>query len=151
MLLAAALTALSGCVKRSLCIRTSIVPTANGNQPVAVDLLLVRDKDLIKKLLTIPASEWFEKRAQFTRDYPDTKDLVVYHREWVPGQVIPCSSITLVPMPRATVVFANYFTKGDHRARLKNVRGAAIRLMEDDFEILPVKDCNRTNCPQANP
>ena len=145
----AALTAMSGCVKRSMCVRTDIVPVANGNQPVAVDLVLVRDKDLTKKLATLSATDWFQGRAQFLRDYPDPKDLRVIHREWVPGQVIPCSNVTMTPMPRATFVFANYFTNGDHRARIKNAKSSVIHLMEDDFQILPVRDCNRTTCPQT--
>lgn len=90
---------MSGCVKRSMCVRTDIVPVANGNQPVAVDLVLVRDKDLTKKLATLSATDWFQGRAQFLRDYPDPKDLRVIHREWVPGQVIPCSNVTMTPMP----------------------------------------------------
>jgi len=132
-----------------MCIRTDIVAGANNNQPVAVDLLLVRDKDLIKKLLTLPASEWFEKRAQFMRDYPNPKDLLVIHREWVPDQNIPCSTIPLKPMPKATIIFANYFTKGEHRAHLKNAESAVIHLMQDDFQILPGKACSRTSCPEA--
>jgi type VI secretion system protein len=123
---------------------------ANGNQPIAVDLLLVRDKDLIKKLATLTAADWFENRAQFLRDYPDPKDLRVFHREWVPGQIVPCANFVLVPMPKAAMVFANYFTKGDHRARLRHPESSVIHLLEDDFQILPVKDCNRLTCPQTN-
>lgn len=133
-----------------MCLRTDIVAQANSNQPVAVDLLLVRDKDLIKKLLTMPASEWFENRAQFLRDYPDPKQLRVIHREWVPDQEIPCATIGLRPYPKATIIFANYFSKGDHRAHLKNAESAVIHLKEDDFEILPENACSRTSCPQAS-
>lgn len=147
----AAIFLLSGCHKivkvKTICLKTDIVQAANQNQPVAVDVLLVRDKELVKKLMTLTAADWFDKRAQFTRDYPNPKELIVYHREWVPGQVIPCSSIALSPMPRATILFANYFTKGDHRARLVNGKSAAIHLMDDDFEVMPTADCNRTTCP----
>jgi hypothetical protein len=143
-----ALGLLSGCRKtRIMCLRTDVVPTANQNQPVAVDVLLIRDKDLIKKVMTMSAGDWFEKRAQVMRDYPDSKDLVVYHREWVPGQIVPCSSLILKPKPKATILFANYFGKGDHRARLINGKSAAIHLTEDDVEILPMAECTRTACP----
>jgi type VI secretion system protein len=132
-------------------LRTDITPTANQNQPVAVDVLLVRNKDLIKQLMALSAADWFEKRVQFTRDYPDPNDLVVYHREWVPGQIIPCSNLPLRPMPRATILFANYFSKGDHRARLVNRKSAAIHLMDDDFEIMPMANCSKTSCPVESP
>jgi type VI secretion system protein len=141
----------SGCHKivktRTICLKTDITKSANQNQPIAVDLLLVRDKDLLKKVMTLTAADWFEKRAQVMRDYPDAKELVVFHREWVPGQQIPCSSLPLDPMPRATVLFANYFGKGDHRARLINGKSATIRLLDDDVEILPLAECTRTSCP----
>jgi type VI secretion system protein len=147
-LVALLLGLLGGCRKaKIICLRTNVISTANQNQPVAVDVLLVRDKDLIKKLMSMPASDWFEKRAQIMRDFPDPKELVVYHREWVPGQVIPCSSLVLKPMPKATILFANYFGKGDHRARLMNGKSAAIHLGDDDVEILPLADCTRAACP----
>ncbi|PWT90875.1 MAG: hypothetical protein C5B56_04715 [Proteobacteria bacterium] len=148
LLAAAFLSLTSGCRKaRIICLRTEVVSAANQNQPVAVDVLLVRDKDLIKKLMAMPASDWFEKRAQIMRDYPDPKELVVFHREWVPGQVVPCSSLALKPMPRATILFAHYFGKGDHRARLINGKSAAIHLGEEDVEILPLAECTRAACP----
>jgi type VI secretion system protein len=151
VLVIAAIGLCSGCHKivkaRMICLRTDITAAANQNQPIAVDVLLVRDKDLIKKVMTMTAGDWFEKRAQVMRDYPDPKDLVVFHREWVPGQQIPCSSLVLDPMPKATVLFANYFGKGDHRARLLNGKSATIRLLDDDVEILPSAECTRTSCP----
>jgi type VI secretion system protein len=155
------LVCLTGCHKiikpKLVCLRTDITPTANQNQPVAVDVLLVRDKDLVKKLMTLSAAAWFDQRAQVERDYPDPKDLVVIHREWVPGQDIPCSNFTLNPKPRATILFANYFTKGDHRARLINGKSVAIHLGDDDFKIVPMAECTRASCPaetavtQTNP
>jgi type VI secretion system protein len=151
VLMIAALGLSSGCRKlvkaRVICLKTDITTAANQNHPVAVDILLVRDKDLIKKVMSMTAGDWFEKRAQVMRDYPDAKDLVVFHREWVPGQVIPCSSLALEPMPKATVLFANYFGKGDHRARLVNGKSATIRLLDDDVQILPLAECTRTSCP----
>ncbi len=147
ILLAVTLTLFSGCRKRVVCLRSSISASANRNQPVAVDVLLVRDKDLIKKLMTMSAADWFDKRAQLIRDYPNPKDLVVYHREWVPGQDIPCASLTLDPMPRATILFANYFGKGDHRARLINGKSATIRLLDDDVTVSPMAECTKISCP----
>lgn len=154
-MLSVGLVFLGGCRKivkvKVMCLKTDITSSANTNQPVAVDILLVRDKDLIKKLMTLTAADWFDKRAQFAHDYPDPKDLIVYHREWVPGQTIPCSSIPLSPMPRSTILFANYFSKGDHRARLVNGKSAAIHLLDDDFQVVAVAACDRTSCPAEAP
>ncbi|MBV9506518.1 MAG: hypothetical protein JO323_16115 [Acidobacteriia bacterium] len=129
-----------------VCLRTRITTTANQNQPIAVDVLLVRDQELIKKLMVFSAADWFEKREQFVRDYPDPKILTIYHREWVPGQIIPCSRIQLNSTPRATILFANYFSKGDHRARLVSGKSAEIHLLDEDFEIVPEPDCDKSSC-----
>jgi type VI secretion system protein len=151
-ILAVAPATFCGCLKvKIICLRTTINPTANQNQPVAVDVVLVRDKDLTKKLMTLSAADWFDKRAQFERDYPDPKELVVYHREWVPNQIIPCSNIPLHHRPRATILFANYYSKGDHRARLVNGKSAYIQLLDDDFKILSMADCNKISCPPEAP
>jgi hypothetical protein len=131
----------------TICLQTNISATANQNQPVGLDILLIRDKVLIKKLMTMTAGDWFEKRAQIMRDYPDPKALIVYHREWVPGQIIPCSSIVLRPMPKATILFANYFGKGEHRARLTTGKSATIHLLDEDVEIGPPGECTKASCP----
>lgn len=145
----------AGCRKivraKVVCLKSDITTAANRNQPVAVDVLLVRDKALIKKLMSTSAADWFDKRAQFMRDYPDPKDLVVYHHEWVPGQIIPCSSIEMKSKPRATILFANYFSAGDHRARLINAKSATIHLLDEDVRIAPTADCTRTSCPTETP
>jgi len=129
-----------------MCVRTDITSEANTNQPVAVDVVLARDKDLIKTLMKMPAADWFKSREQFARDYPSPKDLIIIHREWVPGEPIPCQSIPLDPKPKATFLFANYFSKGDHRARLPNGKSVAVHLGDEDFTLEPLKECPKEGC-----
>src|ERR1051325_12071938 len=71
-----ALLWLSACVPKvirpasKLVVRVEVSPQANNNNPVALDLVLVKSKKLLKELMKISASEWFQKRSQYRLDYP---------------------------------------------------------------------------------
>ncbi|HEY0006756.1 MAG TPA: hypothetical protein VGB17_18380, partial [Pyrinomonadaceae bacterium] len=69
-------------------LRVDVAQQANNNNPIAVDLVLVSDKKLLKELLKLSAAEWFEKRHQFRLDYPKETGLNAGSWEWVPGQVV---------------------------------------------------------------
>jgi hypothetical protein len=56
--------AFSGCAKRQLSVRVTIEPGANENSPVALDIVRVDEKDLVKELSKLTAADWFAKRDQ---------------------------------------------------------------------------------------
>jgi type VI secretion system protein len=121
-------------------LRFSVSPQANGGNPVALDILLVSDKELLKELQKMSASDWFAKREQIILDHPKEEDLVVLRREWVPGQVVEPSRITVKPEIRAGLVFANYFGPGEHRAVLDpRARDVQINLEETKLEVVARK------------
>src|ERR1044071_4483147 len=72
----------------SLDVKFHISPAANNNNPVAVDLVLVKDKKLLGELMKMSASDWFEKRHQVELDYPKETELDAGRWEWVPGQQV---------------------------------------------------------------
>lgn len=89
-------------------------PDANNNTAVSVDVALVVGPGVADQLAKMPAAEWFRRRAQLQRDFPDS--LVVLSWELVPGQ-----SAALTPKRGGIVdgyLFAGYATPGDHRIRL---------------------------------
>ena len=130
-----------------MCFRASIVPGANGNSPIPVDIVLIRDKGLLKEIPKLSASEWNEKRQQYLRDYPEKSQLADYRWEWVPGQQVHCSTITMSPKPKAVYLFANYASKGEHRARISSGKGLTVKLMADDFQLMPGEACSGKDCP----
>src|SRR5215210_4630396 len=99
-----------------LTIKVAVSPQANNNNPVALDLVLVKDKKLLKELMKLPASEWFQKRNQYRLDYPKETGLSAGSWEWVPGQVVKIDPMTLRNKFSGGLIFANYFTEGSHRA-----------------------------------
>jgi type VI secretion system protein len=118
-------------------VRVSVSPLANGGSPVAIDILLVSDKELLKQLQKMTAGDWFAKREQIILDHPKETDLVVLSREWVPGQVVEPARIVIGRDVRAGVIFANYFAPGEHRAVLDpRARDIQIRLGEEKLEVV---------------
>jgi len=116
-----------------------VAPNANGGNPVALDLLLVSDKELLKELQKMSAADWFEKRAQFILDHPKETELWVGRWEWVPGQVVRLDDVRVAPEVRAAVVYANYFSPGEHRAVLDPRRDVTLTLGESRIEVFQPK------------
>jgi hypothetical protein len=125
-------------------LRVHVSPEANGGNPVALDLLLVSDKNVLKELQKMTATDWFAdggaRRNQFILDHPKEKGLVVRQWEWVPGQVIAPDQLTVPADIKAAVVFANYFKPGEHRAVLDpRAKDILIELGEDKLQVVTQK------------
>ena len=112
---------------------------ANANSPVALDLVLVYNKKLLKELLRLSAREWFAKRNQYKRDYPNGEGFDVWEWEWVPGQLVSMQVLPLKAKARAGIIFADYLSPGDHRARLDPHQNITIALHETDFTVQSMK------------
>lgn len=139
-----ALLAACGGNRRSLfggdiTVATRIDPRANQDNPIAVELVVVYNKKLLEQLLALPAREWFKRREQIRRDYPDNEGFVSWKWEWVPGQEVPARELSFGVGARGGIVYADYLSEGDHRARIDPHQSFAIVLGEKEFttELLP--------------
>ena len=94
-----------------------VLPRINQNSPVAVELLMIRDRSLWEKLREKPAAEWFEERDSFARTFPDSYQS--WRWEWIPGQEVPPQTLELKRGVRWGLVFARYLVSGDNRVALK--------------------------------
>ena len=122
-----------------LMIKVDVSARANNNNPVALDLVLVKDKKLFKELMKISAAEWFEKRNQYRLDYPKEIGLSAGSWEWVPGQVVTIEPIPFKFKVAGGLVFANYFTPGTHRAVIDAKKPFVITLGPEDISVKPEK------------
>jgi type VI secretion system protein len=127
-------------VESKLDVKVHVSPAANNNNPVAVDLVLVSDKKLLQELMKMSASEWFEKRHQFTLDYPKEIGLGARRWEWVPGQQVKLDRVIVKSEVVGGVVFANYFNAGTHRAPVSPGKGILITLGEEDLCVQSLKE-----------
>jgi type VI secretion system protein len=127
-------------------VKVHVVPTANKNNPVAVDLVLVSDKKLLKELTKMSARDWFENRHQVQLDYPKETDLTAGTWEWVPGQAVEVELLPVKLEIVGGVVFANYFNEGPHRAVINPRKDILITLGEDDLCVQSAKEITQP-CP----
>jgi type VI secretion system protein len=120
-------------------VHVHISQQANGGNPVALDILLVSDKELLKELQKMPARDWFARRGQIILDYPKER-LVVRQWEWVPGQLITPDRLTVSPEIKGGIIFANYFNPGEHRAVIDpRAKEITIELGNDKLQIVTNK------------
>jgi len=129
-------------------VKVHVSPAANNNNPVAVDLVLVSDKKLLKELMKLSASEWFEQRHQFALDYPKELGLGAGRWEWVPGQQVQVDRVIVKSEVAGGVVFANYFNAGTHRAPVDPRKGILITLGDDDLCVQSLKEPAKP-CPPS--
>jgi len=127
-------------------VKVHVSPIANKNNPVAVDLVLVSDKKLLKELMKMSARDWFEQRHQVQLDYPKETDLGAGSWEWVPGQAVQLDRLPIRLEIVGGVVFANYFTDGPHRAAINPRKDILLTLGEDDLCVQGAKEIAKP-CP----
>lgn len=117
--------------------RLHVEPRANHDQPVAFDLVAVRNKPLGGQLLKMTASQWFEQKDQLRSDYPSRNDLEIRSWEWVPGQQVGELPVRLGIRPKNLFVFAKYAT-GENRARIGTRQPVTIILGEKKMTVTEV-------------
>lgn len=109
----------------------SVASQANDDTPIPVDLVVVDDEELLKKLLALPAAQWFEQRAQLQRDFPLA--LYVWSKELVPGQRLDVSDAPVKGQRGSVVlVYAGYSSPGMHRLRLDQQKNVILYLDSQD-------------------
>ena len=117
--------------------QVSLTTAAGSNRdfPVAVDIVLVMDEALARKISTMKAADWFAGRAGLIKANPG--DLDIESLELVPG-----ATITL-PGKRFSekrvflaVIVADYLTAGEHNVRIDTFKGKLrVELGATDFSV----------------
>jgi hypothetical protein len=121
-------------------VHVQIVSTehANLDNPVALDIVLVFREELEKQLLEYSAAEWMRKKNQFKLDYIEDEDYLLWELEPVPGLTVPDVELPLTVTGNAFVVFADYYTPGEHRVRTDPQHSFRILLQERGFVLEPL-------------
>lgn len=115
----------------------SIVPLPNANQRYAVDVdvVFIFDTDLAIPLAELTAQQWFAKKSDYLRAYPQS--LKVVHSEPMPG-LIPLVGDLPAKHARAdkVLVFAHYLNQDlPHRMDITGFKNVRIVLQETTFTV----------------
>lgn len=113
-----------------------VLPGINQNSPVAVELLMIRDRSLWERLREKPAAEWFEEREALARTFPDSYRS--WRWEWVPGQEVPPETLEVGRGVKWGLVYARYLVAGDHRAVIKPREPFRLVLDETSVQVEPL-------------
>lgn len=117
--------------------QVNVVPDANENFPIPMDLVTIADKKVIGEVGKLTAKDWFDRRMQIIRDFQGKVEVASW--EWVPGQHAGPISVAIGPKTRVAYVFANYRNGGGHRALVNVKTPVVINLGPEDFSIQPLK------------
>lgn len=120
-------------------VNVSISPKVNQTSPIQADILLVYDELLMKQLMSMTAKEWYEKRDEIRRNYPEDEGFESWSWEWTPGQNVAPQLLPLKVKAVGAIVFANYYTAGPHRLPIDPYSDVNILFQEKDFTIEPIK------------
>ena len=104
---------------------------ANQNSPVALDVVLIKDKNFWKGAQAMSAKDWFGQKGDLQRRFRSKME--VYSWEWVPGQAIPPMTVKTPRRFSGAMVFANYPSPGTHSAPIPLGGNVIISLRKDDF------------------
>jgi hypothetical protein len=115
----------------------NVSPAANSNNPIAMDLVMVLDKKLVKEVAKLAAKDWFDRRTQIQRDYPNLTEIVPW--ELVPGQHTGTISVEVNPKTQGAFLFAKYLNPGDNRAAVDIHVPIVVNLLEEGFTVQPLK------------
>ncbi|HZS44222.1 MAG TPA: hypothetical protein VFC63_03920 [Blastocatellia bacterium] len=117
----------------------NIAPKANLDNPVALDMVMVYDKALLKQLQGLTAKDWFEKRGQIKLNYPGDSGMDFWSWEWVPGQQVRIDPLNVKSKTLGALIYANYLTPGEHRAIFDPFHSINLSLGEKSFTVDAVK------------
>ena len=125
----------SAWIDRNFDFSVTVAKNANGNSPIAVDLVLIYDEDLVKKLSALTSREWFKQRDQFKQDFPGDTGFSSLEWEWIPNQNVSPLSLPTKSKLEAVIIFANYTSRGAHRAQIAPNSDIKLKLLEEGFQV----------------
>lgn len=105
----------------------------NGGYPVALDLVLVRDKLVYASLSNLTASEWYAGKKDYMRQHKQVLSVMAW--EVVPGQRFQEVAVVADSDAVGALVFAGYLGERTYRSAVQGVKQVWIRLNDEDFEV----------------
>jgi len=115
----------------------TLASDANENSAVAVDAVVVYDKNVLEQLMKVPAAEWFKKKDQFVNDHRG--NITVQQWEWTPSQLVPQQTVIYRAGAQKVLLYADYASDGDHRAVVDPQQRFVLVLNKLNLDIKEIK------------
>jgi type VI secretion system protein len=134
-----ALLVVAGCSTPTVftrALRITVVPQANDDSPIAVDLVLAYSDPALVRVLATPAADWFEHRNEVLATYP--AEVKVLSFEVVPGQsmmqtVLPADA----DRAKGAVVLARYHKSSAQREIVSAIPAVLVQLGRETMTVRP--------------
>lgn len=124
---------LAGCAAGDLNVKVLVQKKANDNSPIRVDLVIVYNEDLFKKIRELGSKQWFQEKNRYLHGYPG--EIAAKQWELIPGQVVAEETLTFSQsVTKGIIIFADY-PGGDNRYILENYKPVTIILQQKGFEV----------------
>jgi len=106
----------------------------NNSSPVAIDVVIIRERKVFEILSNLRAGEWFNAKSDLLRQYQ--LRLAVYSWEIVPGQKIePLEPLDIQGETVGALIFADYSGDKAYRADISGTKAVRVQLGVEDFSI----------------
>lgn len=118
----------------------TVVPDANSDSPIPLDVVIVRDKTALKQIEKMDAAAWFGDKGRCTFRGGSKAKVEFHSWEFVPGQSFTVR-VRVSADTNAVLAFANYASAAPHRMALPN-SGAEKILLDKNGATVEGKSSN---------
>jgi hypothetical protein len=131
--------------QKALVFQVNVEPDANQDSVVPFDVVVVRDKDLLKEITKLDATTWFSAKGRCKYRGDAKAKVQFYSWEFVPKQTF----VIEVPADGAKAIlgFARYSVPGEHRVSFATKGGQSVEMGEDGVHALTTVTVPSTQPP----
>jgi predicted component of type VI protein secretion system len=132
----------------TLALQVNVASDANADSVVPFDVVVVRNKSMMKQISQLDAAAWFSAKGRCNYRGGPKANVEFYSWELVPGQTFRLD-VPVTADTKAVYGFADYLTPGDHRIALASSGSQFVNMGEDGVHTLTTVPVPKTSEPPA--
>jgi hypothetical protein len=121
--------------QKALVFQVDVEPDANQDSVVPFDVVVIRDKDLLKQIAQMDAATWFGAKGRCKYRGGPKANVQFYSWEFVPKQTFEIE-VPAMDGAKAVLGFARYSLPGEHRVSFATKGGQSVEMGEDGVRAL---------------
>jgi type VI secretion system protein len=132
----------------TLALQVNVSPDANIDSVVPFDVVVVRNKSLLKQISQLDAATWFSPKGRCNYRGGVKANVHFYSWELVPGQTFRLK-VPVTADTKAVYGFADYSTPGNHRISLASTGNQFVDMGKDGVHALTTVPVAKATEPPA--